>query len=394
MKKPVPLLSEDLPKRENEVGTVELFFDLVFVFAVTQISRELVQDLTWLGAVHAALFIGAVWWTWILTTWTTNFLNPDHWWTRFLLFALMAAGLAMATSMPKAFGEHGMLFATAYVAFQALRSGFIIWALRKDAGHRLNFTRLAVWQAAAAVFWIAGGLNEGWMRIGLWGAALGIEYLGPALSFATPGLGRTETGSWHLEGGQMAERVGLFIIIALGESILVTGQTFVELEWTAPVVAAVAAAFVGSLAIWWIYFGIHANAAAEAIESAHDPGRIARHAYTYAPILIVAGVVVTAVGDEVALLHPLERPELAHVVVLLGGPALFLIGAQAFKYAVFRLWSPARLSGIALLGALAVAAPMFSVLALAVCATLVLVGVAVWEAMLPRERLQRRVAKL
>ena len=236
------------------VTNVELFFDLVFVFAVTQLSHSLLKNLTPLGAARTALLFLAVWWVWIYTSWVTNWLDPERTPVRLLLFALMLAGLVLSTSIPQAFDAKGLAFALAYVFMQVGRSLFMVWALGDSSpGNVRNFQRITAWLALAGVFWIAGAFAEGGVRLGLWGAALAVEYVSPAVGFWTPGLGRSTTDDWDVEGGHLAERCSLFIIIALGESLLVTGATFEGLPWTAPTVAAFAVAFVGSVAMWWIY---------------------------------------------------------------------------------------------------------------------------------------------
>ncbi len=361
------------------VGFIELFFDLIFVFAITQISHTLLAHLTWLGVLQATMLLGALWWAWIDTSWITNWLDPERPQVRILLFLLMGAGLVMSTSLPEAFGEKGLIFACAFVSIQVGRGLFTLWAVRREEKMRRNFQRISIWAIGGAVLWIAGGLMDGEARLALWLIAIAAEFAGPACYFWVPGLGRSHTADWTVEGGHLAERVGLFIIICLGESVLVTGATFAGLEWTPPVVAAFATAFVGTLAMWWIWFSKAHDAASEVIAHSDDTGRMARSAYTYAPILLVAGIVVTAVGDEMSLSHPGGHIDFAMAAVLIGGPVLFLIGAQAFKYAAFGLWSPSRLSGIAVLGLLAFAVPLLTPVGLAMAATAVLVAVGAWE---------------
>jgi low temperature requirement protein LtrA len=236
------------------VTYVELFFDLVFVFAITQLSHLLLKDLTSLGAIRTGLLFLAVWWVWIYTSWVTNWLDPERTPVRLLLFILMLAGLVLSTSIPQAFGPRGLAFAAAYVFMQVGRSLFMIWALGDASpGNTRNFQRITVWLAAAGVFWLAGAFVEGDIRLVLWPTALAIEFVSPTVGFWVPGLGRSTTGDWDVEGGHLAERCSLFIIIALGESLLVTGATFANLTWAAATIAAFATAFIGSVAMWWIY---------------------------------------------------------------------------------------------------------------------------------------------
>ena len=363
------------------VGFVELFFDLVFVFAITQLSHTLLSHLTWLGVLHAALLLGALWWAWISTSWITNWLDPERPLVRLMLFCLMGAGLVMSTSLPEAFGDKGLVFACAFVSIQVGRSLFTLWAVRADRVLSQEFVRICIWAMAGAVLWIAGGLMDGQARLMLWLIAVVGEFAAPALYFWVPGLGRSRTADWAIEGGHMAERVGLFIIICLGESVLVTGATFAGLEWTPSVVLAFGTAFVTTLAMWWIWFSKAHDAASDMIAHSSDPGRVARRAYAYPPIIVVAGIVLTAVGDELSLSHPDGSISFATAAIVIGGPMVFLIGAQAFKVGAFGVWSPARLTGIAALAALVLVVPLLTPLGLAMATTAVLTGVGAWETM-------------
>jgi len=370
------MLRERVHGHHARVTTVELFFDLVFVFAITQLSHGLLAHLNLEGAIHAAFLMMAVWWVWVFTAWITNWLDPDHRNVRAMLFVLMAVGLVMSSSAPEAFGARAVPFALAYASMQVGRTLFMCWA--GDASLRLNFTRIAVWMSTAAVFWVAGAFQPD-LRLALWVTALAIEYAGPAAGFWTPGLGRASTTEWTVEGAHLAERCGLFIIICLGESVLVTGATFAQHPWEPGLIGAFLAALAGAIAMWWIYFNAHADAAARAIAESDDPGRIARIAYTYAHIPIVAGIIVTAAGDELALAHPLGHAATPAIWLILGGPALFLLGGLWFKHAVFRKISASRAGGLALLGVAALAAPHMTPLMLSATATAVLIVVATLE---------------
>jgi low temperature requirement protein LtrA len=361
------------------VGFVELFFDLVFVFAVTQISHSLLHHLTWSGALQAAMMAMAVWWSWIYTSWVTNWIDPERVPVRLALFVLMALGLLMSISLPEAFGERGLLFAVAFVATHLFRSGFMLWASRNNAMLFRNFQRIILWQLLSGAFWIGGAVSEGDLRVGLWLAALALEYISPACYYRVPGMGRANVDEWTVEGGHLAERVGLFVIICLGESLLITGATFAETPWTAEVIGAAVVAFIGTVAMWWIYFSAAHDAASEVISKADNPGVLARRAYTYCPILIVAGIIVTAVGDELSLVHPSSHVAPETAAVLIGGPLLFMVGGLLAKFAVFERWSIPRLVGGMAIAALWFAVPLATPLGLAALTTGVLVAVAAWE---------------
>ena len=209
--------------------------------------------------------------------------------------------------------------------------------------------------------------------------ALAIEYVAPSLGFWTPGLGRSTTADWDVEGGHLAERCGLFIIIALGESVLVTGATFAKLPWSPATVAAFATAFVGSAAMWWIYFNIGAERGSQRISQSSDPGRLARLAYTYMHLPLVAGIVVAAVGDELLLAHPTGHVDFKTAAAVIGGPTLYLIGNLMFKRTTANRPALSHIVGLILLAGLVPLAPLLQPLALAAAANLVLVMVAVWE---------------
>lgn len=378
-----------LRKRDGahaRVGFVELFFDLVFVFAVTQISHTLLAHLSWTGVLQAAILLGAVWWSWIDTSWITNWLDPERPLVRLMMFGLMAAGLVMSTSLPDAFAGKGLPFALAFAALQVGRGLFTLWAVRGHAVLRQNFQRICIWAIGGAILWITGGFMDAQARLTLWLIAVAFEFAGPACYFWVPRLGRSHAEDWAVEGAHMAERVGLFIIICLGESVLVTGATFAGLAWTPPVVGAFAIAFAGTVAMWWIWFSKAHDAASDLIAHSSETGRVARRAYTYAPILVVAGVIVTAVGDELSLSHPNGHMTTGMAAVLIGGPLLFLLGAQVFKLAAFGTWSPSRLTGITGLAALAFAVPWASPLMLSAAGTAVLVAVAAWETLATQPR--------
>jgi low temperature requirement protein LtrA len=316
------------------VTFVELFFDLVFVFAVTQLSHALLAHFSVLGAIETLALMMAVWWVWIYTSWVTNWLDPERVPVRLALFAIMAVGLLMSAAIPSAFAQLGLVFALAHVAIQVGRTLFMLWGVRGHVSLTLNFRRILAWLCVSGVVWILGGFMEGETRLALWALALTIEYLGPSQGFWTPGLGRSTTADWDVEGGHLAERCGLFIIIALGESILVTGATFGNLAWNLPVVLAFLSAFLTSVAMWWIYFNTGAERGTLSITSSGDPGRLARLAYTYIHLFIVAGIIVSAVGDEFALAHPDGHADFATASAIVGGPALYLIGTLLFRCAM------------------------------------------------------------
>ena len=374
------LFREFVPRQHSRVTYAELFFDLVFVFAVTQISHTLLGRFTPLGALQTTLLFLGVWWVWVYTAWVTNWLNPELTPVRLLLFLLMLGGLVLSTSIPRAFESRGIWFASAYAAMQVGRTIFLLVAApRSQPSVRMNAIRILVWLSASAVFWVVGGFAEGQSRLFLWAVALAIEYLSPATRFWIPKYGGSSFDDWAVEGGHMAERCAGFIIIALGESIVVTGATFADLAWTTENVSAFVSAFIASLAMWWIYFHKGAKAGSEQISNSKESGKLARLAYTYLHMPIVAGIILSAVADELVLKHPSDHSDIKTVLSATGGPMLFLLGTILFKHTIRGWLQPSHGAGIVLLGILAWFAGGLSPLMLSILTTAIMIMVAVWE---------------
>lgn len=242
--------------------------------------------------------------------------------------------------------------------------------------------RAEAWLSISALFWIAGALAADAARFALWTVALLLEVISPWLYFYVPGLGRSSTTDWNIDPHHLAERCALFVIIALGESLLVTGATFSGLAWNSMTVIAFAAAFLGSVAMWWIYFDTGAQRATDRFAHSADPGRLGRSVYTYLHLPIVAGIIVCAVADELVLTHS-EHASNAGIVAILGGPALYVLGNALFKWVTNDRRAPplSHMAGLLLLLALAPFAfsHVFSALVLAVATTAIMLLVAAWE---------------
>jgi low temperature requirement protein LtrA len=328
-----PRLLREQNTAHAQVGYIELFFDLVYVFAVTQLSHHLLGKLDWIGALETLVLFLAVWWAWMYTTWATNWVDPEHGANRLMLGAVMIGSLVMSSALPHAFDNAGLAFALAYVAVQIGRTLYTSWVLGEwRRGGKRTLLRIVVWFAASGALWIAGGLAPApEARLLWWAVALAIESLGPIAFYRVPGLGRSTVEDWAISGGHMAERCALFIIIALGEGVVIIGATFAGLEPAPATIGAFLNAFVGSFAMWWVYFDIGAKRGAEHIAHHDSPGLVGRNAFTYWHIPIVAGIIVLAVGDELALAHPLEPVHAETVLVALVGMALFIGGTMMFK---------------------------------------------------------------
>lgn len=368
----------------SPVTYIELFFDLVFVFAITQLSHSLMHHLTVGGALETLILFLAVWWVWIFTGWTTNWLDPERGHVRLMLILLMIGGLALSAAIPKAFGDNGLLFAGAYVAMQIGRTLYMVWASSGvNEARKRNFLRIAFWFALTAPMWIGGAMLDHGARLACWGLALLIEYVAPSQFFPTPGLGRSSGSDWDISGGHMAERCALFIIIALGEAIIVTGAAYAELPQDGPTTLAFLASFIGSAALWWIYFDVGAKRGSEMMARTSQTGRLARDGYTYGHMPIVAGVIITAVADGLALDHPQRLADLGFILTTCGGPTLFLLGNQFFKWMSSTQKYPplSHFIGHILLLAVGIAGWWIGVttLFMAWATTIVLVITAAWE---------------
>lgn len=296
---------------------------------------------------------------------------------RLLLMALMLISLVMSAALPRAFDTGGLVVAGAYTTIQVGRTIFIVLALRGEVLQR-NFERILAWCVASSCLWILGAFWPAHIREVVWALAVAMDLLGGAVGFYTPGLGRSQTRDWNIEGNHIAERCQAFILIALGESIVVIGATLSGIHSVTGVeITAFVAAFVGSATLWWIYFDRNAEESAHVIAASNDPGRIGRTAYHSIHPIMVAGIVVVAAADDEVLAHPAAVGEAKTTWMVLGGTALFLAGHALFKVAVWQVVSWPRIVAIIVLALLGLLAPHISSLALGICAAVVVIGVAV-----------------
>lgn len=367
-------------ENDGKVAFVELFFDLIFVFSIIQLSHTLANHFTPQGILETGILILCVWWIWIFTTWFTNFFDPEKYTIRILLCILMLACLFLATFIPEAFADKGLYFALAVVFIQVGRSCFATWALREhNQTLYRGFLRLTIWLAFASIFWIAGGYTHQQMRLIFWMIALVIEYLGPMAYFWVPGLSRSSTLDWNISGAHLAERTGLFVIICLGETILVSGRTFSELPLSITTATAFTCAFIITVTMWWIYFHIGHECASKHIEASDDPGRIGRMAFTYAHVPIISGILLDAVATEFILAHPTGDIDDKTAIAILGGPTLFLLGNIWFKGVTWGRPPLSHMLGLLIIGMLIFTVPLLSPLTLEIEVMLTMIFVASWE---------------
>jgi len=378
-------LRADNEKADHSVSSLELFFDLVFVFAVTQLSHYLLAHHTLAGVLQTLVMFLAMWWAWIYTAWATNWLDPNRAPVRLALLIIMLLSMVMSSSIPGAFGEYGLAFALAYSVIQVGRTAYTAWAREGfGRGSTNNMARAMLYFVGASVPWVAGGLDpDPTRRLLWWVGALAIEFSGPFTMFAVPGIGKSRPEDWGISGAHMAERAGLFIIIALGEGIIMTGATFAGLEPSKPTILAFLSAFVGSIAMWWIYFDVGARRGSELIEHDQRPGLIGRQAYTYGHIPIVAGIIVLAVADEQVLTHPTGHLEPFYIAAVIAGAVLFVGGVGLFKRMTspIQRWPLSHLVGLGLFAALGAWALLAhpEPLTLHLAATALFLITALWE---------------
>jgi low temperature requirement protein LtrA len=358
------------------VGHVELFFDLVFVFAVTQLSHLLIAHPDGLALARTVVLGTAVWVVWIETAWVTNWLDPQR--GPVLAGMVTAAGLSLlvAAAIPDAFGGRGWLFAVPVVLVQVGRSGLTAAAMAGPwRDNAVNFVRIGLWSGFAAVFWLVGAAVPGERRLWWWAVAAGLELVAPRLMFWVPGLGRSRAETWDVHPEHMAERVGLFVIIALGESVVVTGATFADHRLDAPDLAAFGAAFAGTVLAFLLFFHHSQSMAAAYFAAQERPGMVAQTAYTYVPLLLVAGIVAMAVADELVLLAPTGAADTWTLAMICGATAAYLLANALMRRATGGGWSAPHLVGVVVLIAGLVAGDGLSALTLAWAANAVMLAV-------------------
>ncbi|TDC39766.1 low temperature requirement protein A [Micromonospora sp. 15K316] len=363
---------------------LELFFDLVFVLALTQLSRGLTEDLGWSGAFRTLVLLGAMWWIWSSTAWLTDRTDPQRPLIQTLVIATMVGGLVMAAAVPEAYGDTGLIFAGAYVAIQLGRGLVLIVFLR---GHELQ--RIGVrglfWYGLSALPWIAGALVDGTVRGALWALAVVLDHTAGKIGFPTPGAGRTPSQDLVISGEHLAERYQQFFIIALGDMILVTGLALGGSGFASGAVTAFAVSIATTVLLWRIYIYRAGQVLAEAIAVSADPVRLAGSA-SYAHLGMVAGVVAAAVGAELVIADPFGHTPPAWIAVILGGPALYVAGRARFEHAVFGRVSRSRPIGVLALAALTPAMLPLPPVVVAAAAALVLAGIAISDAARARRR--------
>ncbi|MEO3745447.1 low temperature requirement protein A [Plantactinospora sp. B5E13] len=316
--------SERLLRRQahsRQASFLELFFDLAFIVSFALLSRRLVDDLDWWNAGQTAILLAAMWWIWIATAWSTDWYNPQHPRIRVLVLGAMFVGLLAAAAIPEAYGPHGLLFAGAYVGIHFGRAVLLL-SVREHPIRRRSVL-VAVWFGFSGILWLLGGFLTGPVRLALWLVAILIDYFIPTQGWRVPGLGRLPAAQLRVVGEHLSERYRQIFIVALGEVILVGGLTYTREGLGLLRVVALTVVFVNAGLLLWLYFVPSSGRLGGAIERNQARGGVYA-AYCHA--IMVAGAVLTAVGAELMIMHPLGEVRISWSMAIIGGAVLFLVG--------------------------------------------------------------------
>ncbi|QDQ95065.1 low temperature requirement protein A [Rhodococcus sp. WB9] len=358
---------------DQHVSPLELFFDLVYVFAIGQLSHHLLDYLTWTGLVETVVLYLAVFLVWAYTSWAGTLTDPEQSPVRMMLLVIMVLGLFMNVAIAEAFGEAGWLFVAAYLTIQLGRTIWLLTTGLGDVMHR-HFQRTLVWLLATAPLWIAGAVIENSWRLLLWSGAAVIDLAGLLSAHPLPGK-RIHSERVDFASEHHFERTRLFFIIALGETVLTTGAAVAGAPMGPMTLFTGAVAVIGTIALWWAYFRRSERAAVSQAVTNRDPVRIGHHA-TNALLVMVAGLLAIAVGDELVIAHPTGHTNAATNALLFGGPFLFFAAQSWYMRMVMNDVPVSRPIALVSLVVLAVATLPGPTYAAACAAAAVVLGVA------------------
>ena len=386
---PRPRLTAVL-RDDDRVSPLELFFDLVFVLALTQCTALMADDPTWTGLAKGVAILAVLWWSWVGYTWACSVVNPEEGTVRLVLFTAMAGLLVVALCVPGAFGDDALVFALAYGLVRYMQVGVLLVGSRGDPGLRHSTAGLAVSTTIGTGLLVAASFTDGTLQGALWAVAIVLDVGGPLL---------IDSSGWRLEPEHFAERHGLILIIALGESIVAIGVGAEVVGVTASVVAAAVAGIALAAALWWLYFDVVALVAARRLHNAaegRERNEIARDSFSYLHFPMVAGIVLLALGLKKTIEHTDDPLKLVPAAALLGGTAIYLLAHVAFRWRNIHTLNRQRLAvAILLLPLIALAVEVPALLAVAALAA-ILVGLVAFEAIHfreARERLRRRLLR-
>jgi low temperature requirement protein LtrA len=375
-------------REESRVTPLELFFDLVFVLALTQCTALMADDPTWQGLARGLLVLGVMWWSWVGYAWLTSVVNPEEGAVRLVMFAAMAAFLVVALCVPGAYGDEALLLACAYAIVRFSQIALFLLASRDDPDLRRAVWGLLASTAIGVSLLVAASFADGTLQGALWALALTLDMGGPLL---------IDPAGWRLEPGHFAERHGLIVIIALGESIVAIGVG-AEAGVTTGVVVAACVGIAIAAALWWLYFDIVALVAERRLSNA-APGRernmIARDSFSYLHFPMVAGIVLVALGMKKTLEHVGDPLKVEPAAALLGGTAIYLLAHVAFRYRNVHRFSWQRLLAAAVLVALlpaAVELPALATMAIVGALLAALIAFETWRFAELRDRMRHQLA--
>jgi low temperature requirement protein LtrA len=310
----------------RRTSPIELFWDLVFVFAVTQVSTLLADDVSWAGFGRAMLVLALVWWAWSAFVWSTNAQDPDSGMLRGVLLLATLLIFLVGLALPQAFGSDGLVFALAYTGVRLLHLALYVDATRRGNASLSAIAGFSATVAIGMALLIAGAITDGVWRVGLWTLAVVIDYAGPAWLTRERLRGLQRVAVEHF-----AERYSLFIIICLGESIVAIGFGAGGRPLNAELIATVSLALLVTIGLWWVYFDRFASIAEERLRTHSDPVVAAADAYSYLHLVLVAGIIIFAVGAGSAVAHANDSLPLPSRLALCGGIALYLAGQTGFQ---------------------------------------------------------------
>ncbi|HSR93419.1 MAG TPA: low temperature requirement protein A [Solirubrobacterales bacterium] len=367
------------------VTPLELFFDLVYVFTVSQLAHNLLEQVDARGMVETLVLTLAVMYAWFMTVWTSNWLDGDRQPVRLMLLGVMFASLLMSTSVSEAFGDRAGLFVVGYLSIQIGRTVFAVASFR---GHRLHmhFVNALVWEVGTAPIWIAGIAVDGDARLAVWALATLITYGGVIAGHPLPGRKSPFSSDSQIYAEHLLERFRLFFLIALGETVLTLGNAFADQPVQADRLLVLAVAFAGTVALWWCYFHRAEEVGLNAVEGADDASRIVGLG-NYTLIVMVIGIIAIAVGDELAIAQPHGANTVSTAVLVFGGPAIFLLAQLGFMRRATGRAPRARVLACIGLVVLGIALLPFSLLVAVIASSAVLVAVAIDDTRAEPDRL-------
>lgn len=354
----------DNPEQKYEVTPLELLFDLVFAFALSQLSHHLLTHLSWRGAAGTLVMLLAIFAVWFTTSWSATLIRADQSRTRWLVLAVMLLGLFMNASVTRAFTTSGWAFVVPLLLIQLGRT---VWTLvnSNDVVLREHYFRTLLWVIATTPLWIAGAAASSEARILWWALAAGIDQIGRWLAHPIPGR-RLHSENVEFDADHMLERCRLFLLIALGETVLTTGMAIAEAPTAVITLAAGTAAWAGTVALWALSFGRSHRLIIRHLEKTSDPIRASRHAVN-ALAVMVAGLIAVAVANEEVIARPEGQTSFALSLLLVGGPILFLAAQGWYLWVVPKVRSQLHLVGtvaLLLVGLVTLAAPPYVALLL------------------------------